>query len=115
MDIPAVGDGVEKYVYDPQASLVNFSGTSVNGRRCMKGSDAEKPSGEWNKLELYCLGDTAIHIMNNKVVMKLYHSRQADNGIEKPLTKGKIQFQSEGAEIFYRSITLEPILTLPPF
>jgi hypothetical protein len=30
-----------------------------------------------------------------------------------PLTKGRIQLQSEGAEIFYRDITVEPINSLP--
>ena len=113
MDIPAKGDGPEKYVYDPSASLLDFSGTSSHGRRCIKNPDAEKRTGEWNTIDVYCFGDTAVHVINGVVNMILYHSRQSDNGKESPLTKGKIQFQSEGAEVFYRNIQLQAISGIP--
>ncbi len=113
MDVPAEGSEREKYVYTPNAKLLTFSETSPQYRRCNKNPDAEKPIGEWNSVELYCLGDTAVHIMNGKTVMVLYHSRQADNGKETPLKEGKIQLQSEGAEIFYRAIQLAPISSIP--
>lgn len=113
MDVPAEGSEREKYTYNSTAKLLTFSETSPQYRRCNKKPDAEKPSGEWNKVELYCYGDTAVHIMNGKTVMVLYHSRQADRGKETPLNKGKIQLQSEGAEIFYRNIYLRSITSLP--
>ena len=113
MDIPATGNEPEKYVYDPTASLLDFSSTSEHGRRCLKNPDAEKPSGEWNTVEIYCFGDTAVHIINGAVNMILYHSRQPGDGKEIPLTKGKIQIQSEGAEVFYRNIQLQPITKIP--
>jgi hypothetical protein len=113
MDVPAEGSEREKYVYNSNAKLLTFSESSPQYRRCNKNPDAEKPSGEWNSVELYCLGDTAVHIMNGKTVMVLYHSRQADNGVESPLKKGKIQLQSEGAEIFYRDIQLQQISNIP--
>jgi hypothetical protein len=47
------------------------------------------------------------------VVMKLYHSRRPENGREIPMTKGKIEIQTEGAEVFYRRIQLEPISKFP--
>ena len=45
--------------------------------------------------------------------MKLYHSRRPENGREIPMTRGKIELQTEGAEVFYRHIQLEPISKFP--
>jgi hypothetical protein len=36
------------------------------------------------------------------------------DGKETPLTKGKIQIQSEGAEVFYRNIAVRPMASIPP-
>jgi hypothetical protein len=48
------------------------------------------------------------------LVMVLRESEQPDGqGGWIPLTKGKIQLQSEGAEVFYRNITIEPIDRFP--
>ena len=113
-DIPAIKDEKGRIVYDEKGTLLTFKENSEVGRRCIKNPDAEKPTGEWNTIELYCMGDSSIHVVNGVVVMRLYHSRQLDNGNEIPLTKGKIQLQSEGCEIFYRGIRLEPINKLPP-
>jgi hypothetical protein len=101
------------YQYDPSAKVLTFSAESPNGRRCVKNPDAEKPSGDWNVLEIYCFGDTAVHRVNGVTVMTLYHSRQSDGTTESPLVKGKIQIQSEGAEIFYRNISIAGIDQLP--
>jgi hypothetical protein len=72
-------------------------------------SDAEKPAGEWNTLDLYVLGDRAVHVVNGVPVMEV-RDLQADGA---PLTHGAIQLQSEGAETFFRDIVLEPITSLP--
>jgi hypothetical protein len=72
-------------------------------------SDAEKPMGEWNTLDLYVLGDHAVHVVNGVPVMEV-RDLKAD-GL--PLTHGAIQLQSEGAEAFFRDIVLEPINALP--
>ena len=109
IDIPSTGPAMEQYVYDPEGSLHTMSYTSEYGRRCIKNPDAEKPGGEWNTVDIYCLGDKSIHMINGIVVMKLHNSRQVINGKETPLTKGKIQIQTEGAEVYYRKIQLETI------
>ncbi|MDB5061508.1 MAG: hypothetical protein JWP67_1351, partial [Mucilaginibacter sp.] len=57
--------------------------------------------------------DTSIHVINGKVMMVLYHSKQLNEGQELPLIKGKIQIQSEGAEVFYKQIKIQPINKLP--
>ncbi|WP_426014057.1 3-keto-disaccharide hydrolase [Caulobacter sp. DWR2-3-1b2] len=72
-------------------------------------SDAEKPPGQWNTLDLYVLGDSAIHVVNGVPVMEVRDIRAEGQ----PLTHGAIQLQSEGAETFFRDIALEPITALP--
>ncbi|MDB5138772.1 MAG: hypothetical protein JWR12_688 [Mucilaginibacter sp.] len=112
-DIPVIKRSETEYVYSPQGTPLTFSKGSKQGRHCIKNGDAEKPTGEWNTLDLYCHGDTSIHVVNGKVMMILYHNKQLENGQELPLTKGKIQIQSEGAEIFYKQIKIQPIDGLP--
>lgn len=112
-DIPATKRSESDYVYDPRGTLLRFSQQSQQSRHCTKRGDAEKPSGQWNTLDLYCHGDTSVQVVNGKVMMILYHNQQLENGKELPLTKGKIQIQSEGAEIFYRKIQILTINRLP--
>ena len=112
-DVPAVKDARQKFIYTPGSPLVPFSEKGPNGRNCTKNPDGEKPSGQWNVIDLYCFGDTSVHIVNNKVTMILYNSRQSDGASESPLVKGKIQLQSEGAELFYRNLEIESISSIP--
>ena len=56
------------------------------------------------------MGDTSVHIVNGKVNMILYNLRQDDNH---PLKEGKLQIQSEGAEVFYRGMAIRPIARIP--
>jgi hypothetical protein len=62
--------------------------------------DLEKPVGEWNTLECICDGDKITNILNGTV---------ANAATKASHTKGKILFQSEGAEVFFRKIDLRPI------
>ena len=90
---------------------VPSKGTS---NRIIKSPDNEKPSGQWNTIEVLCHGGTAIHVVNGKVNMILTDSRREVAGKLVPLTKGKLQIQSEGAEVFYRNIAIRPISNVPP-
>jgi hypothetical protein len=112
-DIPAIKKSDSQYVYTAGAPLYTFSANTRTGRHCIKGSDAENPSGNWNTLDLYCHGDTSVHVVNGRVMMILYHSAQSDKGEVHPLIKGSIQLQSEGAEVFYRQIKIQPFTKLP--
>ena len=112
-DIPAIKKSDTAYVYSPTGTLTEFSQQSKQGRHCIKLGDGENPSGQWNTLDLYTHGDTSIHAVNGKVVMILYNNRQLDNGKVIPLTKGKIQIQSEGAEVYFRNIQIQPVKQLP--
>ena len=113
MDIPTQKVNDSTYIYDPLSIKRTFMDKTAVGRHAIKNPDAEKPTGEWNTLDLYCFGDTAVHIVNGKVVMILYSSKHPVNGKMEPLTKGKIQLQSEGAEIFYRRMRIVPINVMP--
>lgn len=114
-DIKAKMNADSIYQYDPEGELITFREDSETGRYCKKYPDAEKPSGEWNTIDLYCFKDKSIHVVNGVVTMELVNSRMNINGNISPLTKGKIQIQSEGAEVFYRNIEICPIESLPDF
>lgn len=77
-------------------------------------SNQDKPVGEWNTLDLYVVGNRAIHVVNGVPVMEVWGLCDPEpSGTCEPLTHGHIQLQSEGAETFFRDITLEPIDRLP--
>lgn len=63
--------------------------------------DVEKPTGEWNRLDVYCDGDSISIVLNGVLV---------NAGTKSSLTEGKILFQSEGAEILFRKIEVRPIV-----
>jgi hypothetical protein len=73
----------------------------------------EKPNGEWNTIEVMAVGDQAVHIVNGKVVMGLQQVRQETGDGVIPLKRGRIQIQSEGAELFYRQILIRAISEIP--
>ena len=114
-DVRARKENDSTYVYNKDGYLFTFSTKSVNGRNCQKFPDSEKPTGEWNTIDLYCFNGTSVHMINGVVNMILQNSRQIEGNKELPLTKGKIQFESEGAEIFYRNIKICSIDKLPDF
>lgn len=80
---------------------------------CMRSANFEKPHGEWNTLELICFEGKSLHIVNGEVVMILQNSRYVENGKKVPMQKGKIQLQSEAAEVFYKDIVIKEIAAMP--
>ncbi|AMV40106.1 DUF1080 domain-containing protein [Planctomyces sp. SH-PL62] len=103
-------DGQWYYQPDGSGALRAFDGGRINwwGRDLawkdeinFRGAkDVEKPAGEWNTLEVVCDGDSITNILNGQVVNK---------GVKSNLTKGKLTFQSEGAEIVFRKIEIRPL------
>ncbi|MEZ0244434.1 MAG: DUF1080 domain-containing protein [Sphingomonas sp.] len=76
--------------------------------------NAEKPVGEWNRIDLYVVGDHAIHVVNGVAVMELRDIAELDaSGKRVPLTHGRVQLQAEGATTYFRNIKVEPIRALP--
>lgn len=76
--------------------------------------DAEKPLGEWNEVDLYAAGDKAAFVVNGRVQMALSHISRVDAaGASTPLDHGKVQIESEGAEVYVSDLWVEPILGVP--
>ncbi len=110
-ETPAVEeDG--SFRYDPAGEVKKFS-IEHNGQLIKKAADYENPLGEWNTVDLYCFGSTAVHVVNGQTVMVNHNTGIVENGHTKPLTSGKIQIQSEGAELFIRTIQIRPIKEIP--
>jgi hypothetical protein len=101
---------------DPKSPLVFHPGgkkfTGVT-ERIFRNPKSEKPLGEWNTVEVYAVGQTAVHVINGKPNMVLTNIRRNVDGREEPLTRGKIQLQSEAAEVYYRNIEIRPISEIP--
>jgi hypothetical protein len=62
--------------------------------------DVESPGLEWTRLEAIVRGGHLQYFVNGKLV---------NEGTDASFTDGKLMFQSEGAEIYFRRIDLEPI------
>ena len=108
----AEGEGKDrKIVHRRGAPILSVGGTP---RRAIKSVDNENPTGAWNTVEVLCLRGTCLHVVNGKTNLVLANPRQtAADGTLVPLTKGRLQIQSEGAEVFYRNIQVRPIAAFP--
>ena len=89
--------------WDPKGELRPFAGG------LMSGGGADKPLGEWNVAEVICAGDTATHVINGRTNLVLLNLRRELDGKSLRLTHGRIQLQSEQAEIFFRRVELWPL------
>ncbi len=64
-------------------------------------NDVERPVGEWNRVEIIAVDDNILVYLNGSLVNEAYDVKPS---------KGKIQIQSEGAELYLRRISLTPLL-----
>ncbi len=97
-------------VFDPRGEAREFETGRINwfgrdpdwqDRLGFRGrQDVESPYGEWTRLEVIADGDRVTNVVNGKVV---------NEGTRASLTEGRILVQSEGAEIYFRRIDLEPL------
>jgi hypothetical protein len=99
-------------VADERQPFIPFGNGGVSGF-CLRSANYENAPGEWNTLELICFNGKSLHIVNGHVAMILENSRQILDGKPVPMIKGKIQLQSEAAEVFYKDIRIRNIETLP--
>jgi hypothetical protein len=112
-EIPILINSEGRYVYNRKGEN-RESKPKSKSVIVAKDNDYEKPKGEWNKVELYCYGRTSVHVVNGNVNMINFKSgKYLDGGIVEPLSKGKIQIQSEGGELFVRNIRISPIDQIP--
>ena len=108
--VKATGEGPAKYRYKKGAETVvaGKDHYAVGAR----GANP-KPVGEWNTVDLYVKGNTAVHVLNGDVVLRVTNIRQKIDDEMKPVKGGQLQLQSEGAEIFYKNIRIRDIEEIP--
>ncbi|WP_439555682.1 3-keto-disaccharide hydrolase [Dyadobacter sp.] len=105
-------EGVMNRVADHKQPYGTFK--SGSDYYCMRSVNHESPAGEWTNLELICYEGKSLHIVNGHVVMVLNNSRYiTPEGKEVPMISGKIQLQSEAAEVFYRDILIKELSAMP--
>ena len=75
----------------PEKNVVGFRNTT---------GEFEKPHGEWNTLEIVADDNTVRQYVNGKL---------ANVGTDPFPKDGRILFQSEGAEIFFRNMQVSPL------
>ncbi|RED48828.1 3-keto-disaccharide hydrolase [Seonamhaeicola aphaedonensis] len=75
--------------------------------------EPQAPHGNWNHLELYVIGNDAVHVVNGEIVMVVENAINPETN--RPLTEGQIQIQSEAAECYYKDMTITPITKFPQF
>jgi hypothetical protein len=68
--------------------------------RMAKKRDAEKPTGEWNRVEVISKDGICTHIVNGVIVAR---------GTNASVREGKILLQTEGAEAYFRRVDLEEL------
>ncbi|MBV8882196.1 MAG: DUF1080 domain-containing protein [Planctomycetaceae bacterium] len=111
----AFDPSLEKRLAEPKSKMLSPDGTRIIRSRVdwekrskqwkdvlgMRGEDdLERPRGEWNTLQLECRGDHLIYWVNGTKVLE---ARGAEP------RKGRILFQSEGAELFFRKLELKTL------
>lgn len=97
-------------IWSPTGTPTRFEGGRINWEHRdlswqdvlgFRGSrDVERPVGEWNLIEVICDGDKFEYFLNGVKV---------NEGRNSSLTSGRLLFQSEGAELFFRRIELQPL------
>lgn len=114
IDIRAfIPEGSMNAVASPKQPFLYMGTGSPYSGFCLRSADYESDPGEWTDLELISFEGQSLHIVNGHVVMILTNSRYVADGSTVPLTKGKIQLQSEAAEVFYKDIMIRDITELP--
>jgi hypothetical protein len=100
-----VGKVPETYFFDPKGTPVTITKGRINwyardpdwsDTKSFRGrSDVEKPVGQWNMLRCIAQSDSISIFLNGKLVNKTTNVKPS---------RGRIQIQSEGAEIFFRKV-----------
>jgi len=95
------GDCGDFWLIDSVTIVVDGVRTpSTHNTQSVKKRDNEKPTGEWNTIEVIAQKGKCTHIVNGVVV---------NEGEDASLRSGRILIQSEGAEIYYRKIEIREL------
>ncbi|MDO8545614.1 MAG: DUF1080 domain-containing protein [Opitutaceae bacterium] len=99
-----------KKIWDPAGTPTEFTRVRIDWQHRDLGwkdvlgfrgaKDVEKPAGEWNRIEAIVDGGNLTYFLNGVKVNEVRDSS---------LKSGKLLFQAEGAEIYFRLIELYPL------
>jgi len=82
----------------------NWGGKEGQGRHIKNLTDgSEKPLGQWNTMQIECLGDKIRVWVNGDLV---------NDGYDCTASEGQISLQAEGAEVEFRKLEMTPITEL---
>ena len=87
-------------------------GKVKTGRSIITPLGVEKPTGQWNEMELRVHGsEKATFIFNGEVVLETtnFTQKKKKDGEKTALDKGRIGLQAEWAEIMYRNIRIKEL------
>jgi hypothetical protein len=91
-------------------SIYDLKSENYASRKIRACAEPDAPHGEWNHLEIYTVGTTAVHVANGVVLMVIENMKIKDT----PLSRGQIQIQCEGAEVYYKQMKIRSITEFPP-
>ncbi|MBM3845728.1 MAG: DUF1080 domain-containing protein, partial [Verrucomicrobia bacterium] len=97
--VPYRGEGPGEQCIVYQKGLPQF--TTGEG---ITGAVDPEIAGHWNLCEVYGWGNLAVHMLNGQVTLVLANPKFREKDIDMALVGGKIQLQSEGAEVFFRKV-----------
>lgn len=99
-------DGAPYYAPDGQNQTHGDHDKYVRIRHA---ADLEHPG--WNSVDVVVRGDSAVYLVNGQVDMRITDMKKWDEGTNgwARLDRGKILFQAEFAEIYYRNIKIRPV------
>ena len=95
------GDCGDFWLIDSVTAIVDgIQQGPTKNTRVKKKLDNEKPSGEWNRVEVIAIKGKCTHIVNGVTVAEATNVS---------LRSGRILIQSEGAETYYRKIEIKEL------
>ncbi|MBN2069577.1 MAG: DUF1080 domain-containing protein [Opitutales bacterium] len=93
------GDCGDIWCVGTQLESPNADEQAWGMKHVFRTEDFEKPNGEWNVVEVIANGNAIEHWVNGHLV---------NTGTRTDVAAGRILLQSEGAEIYYRSVRITP-------
>jgi hypothetical protein len=105
---PAKRDAKQPTFMEATAGGIPYTSPPTGNNRIIRSQMLEKDA--WNAVEVILQGDSAVHIVNGKVNMRISRikgPKMPEKTEMETLKRGKILFQAEGAEVMYRKVEVQ--------
>jgi hypothetical protein len=97
----------ENFVWDPTKKQSKRGGGVIS--KVIAAAHMESPLGEWTQIDIYVVGDSALHVVNGQPVVAI--SRIELEG--KTISAGVIQIQSGSSPCYFKDVRMRKITELP--